>query len=82
MKSSIAARCGLTVAGALLSLLFSVPSVRAQGTFYREVPKDGRIYVFNNQRVFVDWQKSGELGVAITLLGYGPAGETMVFDSE
>lgn len=82
MRNSLAARCGSTVAGALLSLLFAVPSVRAQGTFYREVPKDGRIYVFNNQRVFMDWEKSGEVGVAITLLGYGPAGETMVFDSE
>jgi phosphate-selective porin len=54
----------------------------AQGSFYREVEKDGRIYVFNNQKQFMDWEKSGEVGVAITLLGYGPNGETMVFDSE
>jgi phosphate-selective porin OprO/OprP len=77
-----ATRCGLLAAGALLSILFAVPSLQAQGTFYREVAKDGRIYVFNNQRMFMDWEKSGEMGVAITLLGYGPAGETMVFDSE
>jgi phosphate-selective porin OprO and OprP len=54
----------------------------AQGSFYREVTKDGRIYVFNNIQQYSDWEKSGEMGVAITLLGYGPAGETMVFDSE
>jgi phosphate-selective porin OprO/OprP len=54
----------------------------AQGTFYREVEKDGRIYVFNNMKQYADWEKSGEMGVAITLLGYGPKGETMVFDSE
>ena len=54
----------------------------AQGSFYREVAKDGRIYVFNNMTQFADWEKSGEMGVGITLLGYGPGGETMVFDSE
>jgi phosphate-selective porin OprO/OprP len=77
-----ATRCGLLAAGALLSMLFAVPALHAQGSFYREVAKEGRIYVFNNQRAFMDWEKSGEMGVAITLLGYGPAGETMVFDSE
>lgn len=77
-----AVRSVLGVAGALLLALSFSASVMAQGSFYREVEKDGRIFVFNNQRVFVDWEKSGELGVAITLLGYGPNGETMVFDSE
>jgi len=82
LTRSMASRCGLVAAGALLSMLFAVPAVQAQGTFFREVAKDGRIYVFNNQRSFMDWEKSGEMGVAITLLGYGPGGETMVFDSE
>jgi hypothetical protein len=53
----------------------------AQGTFYREVEKDGRIYVFNNPAMFSAYEKSGEMGVSITKLGYGPNGETMVFDS-
>jgi phosphate-selective porin OprO and OprP len=79
---SKATRCGLMAAGALLSIVFALPSVQAQGSFYREVAKDGRIYVFNNQRMYMDWEKSGEMGVGITLLGYGPGGETMVFDSE
>jgi phosphate-selective porin OprO/OprP len=66
-----------------LALILAVPgAARAQGSFYREVAKDGRIYVFNNMAQFADWEKSGEMGVGITLLGYGPAGETMVFDSE
>ena len=54
----------------------------AQGSFYREIEKDGRIYVFNTMTQYADWEKSGEMGVGITLLGYGPNGETMVFDSE
>lgn len=82
MTRAKATRCGLLAAGALLSVLVGAGSVHAQGTFYREVEKDGRIYVFNNQRAYLDWEKSGEMGVAITLLGYGPKGETMVFDSE
>jgi phosphate-selective porin OprO/OprP len=69
-------------AAAVLLLVATTGTALAQGSFYREVEKDGRIYVFNNQRAFQDWEKSGELGVAITLLGYGPNGETMIFDSE
>ncbi|HEY7409943.1 MAG TPA: porin, partial [Vicinamibacteria bacterium] len=72
----------LAGAGALLLTLCMAQAALAQGSFYREVEKDGRIYVFNNQKQFMDWEKSGEVGVAITLLGYGPNGETMVFDSE
>ncbi|HET7746668.1 MAG TPA: porin, partial [Vicinamibacteria bacterium] len=70
---------GLT---ALVAVAAFAAHARAQGAFYREVEKDGRIYVFNNQKQFQDWEKSGEIGVAITLLSYGPKGETMVFDSE
>ena len=72
-------RRALGVVGLLLTL---AAGVQAQGSFYREVEKDGRIYVFNNMQQFSDWEKSGEMGVGITLLGYGPKGETMVFDSE
>jgi phosphate-selective porin OprO/OprP len=67
---------------AVALLLGLAAGVQAQGSFYREVEKDGRIYVFNNMQQFTDWEKSGEMGVGITLLGYGPNGETMVFDSE
>jgi phosphate-selective porin OprO/OprP len=56
-------------------------SALAQGAFYREVEKDGRIYVFNNAAMFTAYDKSGEMGVSITKLGYGPNGETMIFDS-
>ena len=68
--------------GALALILATAGGAAAQGSFYREVAKDGRIYVFNNMQQFADWEKSGEMGVGITLLGYGPAGETMIFDSE
>jgi hypothetical protein len=52
--------------------------------FYNEVQKDGRIYVFAIGQRYDTFQKSGgaEIGPAITRPGYGPNGETVVFDSE
>jgi hypothetical protein len=59
-------------------------SAFAQTMFYNEVVKDGRIYVFASGQRYDGFQKSGgaEIGVAITRPGYGPNGETVVFDSE
>jgi len=65
----------------LVSSLSPVPLL-AQGSFYAEVPKDGRIYVFNQMAVYESWKTSGEMGKAITRIGAGPNGETLVFDSE
>lgn len=56
--------------------------VSAQGFFYKEVEKDGRIYVFNIGAEYERWSASGEAGRSITKLSYGPKGETVVFDSE
>ncbi|HVO11976.1 MAG TPA: hypothetical protein VMX54_14650 [Vicinamibacteria bacterium] len=54
----------------------------AQTMFYNEVAKDGRIYVFANGVNYDLWSKSGDVGKAITRPGYGPGGETVIFDSE
>ena len=51
--------------------------------FYREVKgADGRLHVFALARELELWQRSSETGRAITRLGAGPEGETLVFDSE
>lgn len=49
---------------------------------YREVKVDGRIYVFTSPARKTNFEKSGELGVAIIKTGYGKGGETVVFDSD
>jgi hypothetical protein len=74
---------GLVACVALLVALAAATDARAQ-VFYREVEKDGRIYVFAIGKRFDTFDKSGgsEIGQAITRLGYGPNGETVVFDSE
>jgi hypothetical protein len=81
--SSTMMRRGLAAMVALLFGLGLAQSARAE-MFYREVPKDGRIYVFATMSSFEAFDKSGgaEIGKAITRLGYGPNGETVVFDSE
>src|SRR5262245_32920383 len=50
--------------------------------FYREVAKDGRLYVFAQESELLRWQASAELGRATTRPGQGPGGETVVFDSD
>ncbi len=77
-----AIRRGLTAAVALLIGLGLAASASAQNFFYNEVVKDGRIYVFAIAKEFEAWSKSGEMGKALSRPGYGPKGETMVFDSE
>lgn len=67
---------------ALVSSLVLTSAVLAQGFFYKEVAKDGRIYVFNLGAEYERWLATGETGRAITRLNYGPGGETVVFDSE
>lgn len=69
------------LAAVICSLAFASLSL-AQGFFYKEVAKDGRIYVFNLGAEYERWAATGETGRAITRLSYGPAGETVVFDSE
>ncbi len=73
------------IAAAVLVGSMSHAHSSGQAMFYIEVPKDGGIYVFAIGQRYDSFQKSGgaEFGVpAITRPAYGPAGETVVFDSE
>jgi phosphate-selective porin OprO/OprP len=65
----------------LLSLALA-GSAWAQGMFYAEETKDGRIYVFNIAANYERWKASGESGTGLTRLGAGPGGETVVADNE
>jgi hypothetical protein len=67
--------------GALIALL-TATSALAQGFYYKEIEKDGRIYVFNNAANAERFEKTGEMGVGITKPGAGPKGETVVGDNE
>lgn len=69
---------------ALALALAATPAARAQvtGLYYQEVEKEGRIYVFNTPERYKSWNDSGELGTAITLVGRGAKGETVVAENE
>ena len=60
---------------------FATPAA-AQGLWYKEVEKDGRIYVFNTDKKYREWLVSNDMGVAISMLGQGPNGETVVAENE
>lgn len=69
------------VLAALLALACA-GTARAGGMYYKELTKDGRIYVFNDAKRAEAFEKGGEMGVAITRIGVGPGGETVIADSE
>jgi phosphate-selective porin OprO and OprP len=73
---------GLVTAGALLLGLAVATSSWAQGMYYKEIKKDGRIYVFNDAKKADAFEKTGEMGTGLTRPGVGPNGETVVADSE
>jgi hypothetical protein len=70
--------CGL-LAGLLLST-----AAEAQTFFYTEVVKEGRIHVFASAERYDAFTKSNgtDAGKVIERPGYGPNGETVVFDSQ
>ncbi|HVQ41335.1 MAG TPA: hypothetical protein VMS54_03975 [Vicinamibacterales bacterium] len=63
-------------------LVLSATSAFAQGMFFKEIEKDGRIYVFNIQANAERFEKTGEMGISITMMGAGPNGETVTGDNE
>jgi phosphate-selective porin OprO/OprP len=69
------------MAAALLALGLATSSW-AQGMYYKEITKDGRIYVFNDAKKAAAFEQSGEVGTGLTRPGAGPNGETVVADSE
>jgi len=75
-------RRGFGAAGALLLGLAVAASAAAQGMYYKEIRKDGRIYVFNDAKKADAFEKSGEVGTGLTRPAAGPNGETVVADSE
>ena len=75
-------RRSLVTAGAVLLGLVVAEGARAQGMYYKEIQRDGRIYVFNDAKRAANFEAGGEIGVALSRIGAGPNGETVVADSE
>ncbi len=69
------------IAVVLFIAIFAPAQVTAQGAFYAEEVKEGRIYVFNDPKQYQLFLDSGELEARITRIHAGPNGETMYFDT-
>jgi phosphate-selective porin len=54
----------------------------AAGFYFKEIRRDGRIYVFSDPASAEAFEKAGEMGTSLTRVGAGPKGETVVADSE
>ncbi len=74
----------LAAALCLLVLLCGAAMASAQvtGLYYKEVDKDGRVYVFNTPERAQSFEQSGEIGTAITLIGKAEGGRTLVGENE
>lgn len=81
MRGKALFKAGL-LALALALTAASVTRAQVTGLYYQEVEKDGRVYVFNTPEKFHSWESSGDMGVAVTLIGRGPNGETIVAENE
>ncbi len=66
----------------LAALIAGSAPARAQGFYYKEITRDGRIYVFNIAAEAERFEKTGEMGRGLTRPGVGPNGETVVGDTE
>lgn len=72
-----------TVAALVAIVVAAIPATaQVNLLWYKEVAHDGRIYVFNDPNTFKSWEGSREMGKSLTKIGYGPAGETVVFENE
>ncbi len=71
-----------TVAVLATVLLAGTTFAQVMSLYYQEVTKDGRIYVFNTPERYRSFITTGEMGTAITLIGRGPNGETVVAEND
>jgi hypothetical protein len=70
---------------ALLMALLAAPAAMARvaGLYYQEVEKDGRIFIFNSPERYQSFEAAGgDMGKAVTLIGRGPHGETLVAEND
>ena len=74
----------LALCAALLAGFVFATGADAQTFFYSEVTKDGRLYVFASATRYEAFTRSNgaDTGSVIERPGYGPNGETVVFDSK
>lgn len=72
----------LVLSLAVLGVLVSSPAAFSRGLYYKEVHRDGRIFVFNDPAEAERFEAYREIGTTIARVGAGPNGETVIAGSE
>jgi len=67
-------------AGLLAWTAFPSDALAQSEGYYQEIVAEGRIHVFSSEKKYQAYTESKDMGVAITRPGYGPNGETVVFE--
>ena len=82
MMKNVSGKSVAAMVFAVMAMLAAYPPAAwAQtGEYYQEMRVDERIYVFSTEKKYTAYQQSKDMGVAITRLGYGPNGETVIFE--
>ena len=78
MKTGVAMR----IIGVLALLGSAAGATAVDSLYYREIARDGCIYVFDDTEAADRFEKTGEMEGAITRVGGGEHGETLVAESE
>ena len=65
---------------ALAAVLWIGTATAQTSLYYREIARDGKVYVFNTPEKFAQFEATGEFGTNLTMVNQGPNGETVVFD--
>ena len=58
----------------------AVDAASAADDWYEEVYKDGRYYVFGQEKTYEAWKQTHHMPYTRTQIGAGPRGETLVFE--
>lgn len=83
MRKRVSAFTRFALALASVSVIGSgAPYASAQTAeeYYQELRVGDRILVFSTEKRYMTYEQSKDMGVSITRLGYGPAGETVIFE--
>lgn len=74
----------LRVLALIVIAIIAAPVAFAQvlSLYFREVARDGKIYLFNSSAQYKKFQENGDMGkTPIVLAGHGPAGETIIAEN-
>lgn len=72
----------IRIAALVVAVLLAGVAAAQSSLFYKELARDGTVYVFNTPERLTQFLETGEFGTNITMTNQGPNGETVVAENE